>query len=155
MKKILFVMCAIISSYTFGFCQGNGIITYPNGTVVTYCSIKYSYDAAGNRTNRIYSCSTIVVGGSSARLPNKVDANKGVESIVFPNPSNGIFMVKTNIAIADATVLVLDGNGSVIKKFAYNGAQSEYDIRTLALGQYMIQLVMPDGKQVHQLLKNE
>jgi Secretion system C-terminal sorting domain len=154
MKKIILLLCAMIGSYAIGFCQGSGTV-YPNGTLITYCSIKYTYDDAGNRTNREYSCSTFVWGTASLRLPYKADANVAVESIVFPNPSNGIFTVKTNIAIPDATVIISDLSGKKIKQFAYKGIQNEYDIRTLALGQYMIQLVLPNGNQVHQLVKND
>jgi Secretion system C-terminal sorting domain len=149
-QKILFLICTLVASHA-AYSQVGG--TYIPGTVVTTCSIKYSYDDAGNRTTRLYSCSSYTVGSGSQR-PN-VPVAGVLESIVFPNPSNGIFTVRTNIDVPTAHVIVSDMMGKAIKQFEYNGIEAEYDIRTLAVGQYMIQLILPNGKQVHQLLKNE
>jgi Secretion system C-terminal sorting domain len=151
MKTILCII-AMLSMYTIANSQ---ILSGPGTTTSYYlCSIKYTYDEAGNRIKREYSCEWINVGGSSARKPNPQE-NTILESIIFPNPSNGVFSIKTNVDILNATVIVSDLTGRKIKEFAYKGNETQYDIRTLAIGQYMIQLVLPDGKQVHRLLKDE
>jgi Secretion system C-terminal sorting domain len=122
------------------------------------CSIKYTYDAAGNRTQRVYQCVPLPDGtGGQPRLanPNKTNDVTTIESILFPNPSNGIFVLKTSQPVQDATVNVLDLSGRILKTFAFNGNQQEMDIRALAEGQYSLQFIMQNNTNVHKLIKVE
>jgi Secretion system C-terminal sorting domain len=149
MKKIILLAVTFFGILNAALSQSGPI------TTTSYvCSIKYSYDDAGNRTQRIYSCNWVTINGSSL-LVTQPPVSDVLESIVFPNPSNGVFSIKTNWDIPKATVIISDMAGRTIKEFPYEGIEAEYNIRTLALGQYMIQLVLPDQKQVHRLLKNE
>jgi hypothetical protein len=147
MKNFILMLIIICGLITTGFSQT------PSST--TKCSIKYSYDAAGNRVKREYICETVTTNPSpSARKPNPKDATTAaITSVVFPNPSNGMFTIQTNIPVADAIVMVYDLQGKLLKRFNYTGNSTLFDIRALAVGQYMIQLVLADGTQVHQLQK--
>jgi hypothetical protein len=148
MKKIFFTAFFLL------FASASQALTY-----YISCSIKYTYDAAGNRTQRLYECVPIPDGtGGYPRLaaPKKTNETPTViESILFPNPCNGIFSIKTSQPMQDATVNVLDLSGRLIKSFTFNGNQQEMDIRALADGQYTIQFIIQNNTNMHKLIKVE
>jgi hypothetical protein len=149
MKNIIFILTLIFKTTTTIFCQ--------TPSSVTICSIKYTYDAAGNRTKREYVCETVPANPPpSARKPNpNLKDLASITSVVFPNPSNGVFTIETDKPLTDASVIIYDVQGKLLKKFSFTGNKATFDIRTLAVGQYTIQLVLPDGIQVHQLIKQD
>jgi hypothetical protein len=155
MKKIIFIALACIYVCpSFAQTQTTTVANY-------YCHIDYVYDNAGNRTNRSYNCAdeTIIGNGNGnggSNMPLQASSKQSiVKSIVFPNPSNGIFVVSTNIDVEFATVRVINVNGQVIKQFEFEGREQQFDMRTLAIGNYFIQVLLPNQIQTHRLEKNE
>jgi hypothetical protein len=136
-------------------------ITFTSNALTYYisCSIKYSYDAAGNRTLRQYVCESIPDGtGGHPRLANSnanTDAVTQIESIVFPNPSNGIFTLRTSADVQDAVINVIDLSGRLLKTCTFSGRQQQMDIRSLANGQYTIQLILQEGSTMHKLINGQ
>jgi Secretion system C-terminal sorting domain len=128
-----------------------------------YCSIKYSYDANGNRAQRLYSCEQVTLGGletyetgnPSAQKPigNLVVSSVGITdstgdffSMVFPNPNQGVFKIKTTAALTNARVQMIDNLGKIIQEKTFNGTEESYDIRSFPLGSYYI-LLIPENKK--------
>jgi Secretion system C-terminal sorting domain len=155
MKTILLTFVILFGNKAISFAQG-GVSQGGGGASYIYvCSISYLYDDNGNRTQRTYGCQNVPTIPTTPLIPKQIASSDAITSIVFPNPSNGIFTICTNKDVNKANINITDMQGKVLKQFSYEGKEAEYDIRALPIGQYMIQFVMPETKQTHQLLKVE
>lgn len=127
------------------------------------CYIKYSYDNAGNRTNRIYECGPNPLynlggsagggsggGGGSMRIANSDNREK---MIVFPNPTKGIFFVKlpekSNLGLLE----IRDPNGKILMKKELTQNQTEINITPYNNGEYFINVLIGDKYEIEKLLK--
>jgi hypothetical protein len=145
-KAILIAICIFCTLYTKAQVGG----TTSNTTSIYLCLIKYQYDANGNRTNRAYSCEWYG-GNQSSRTSSK---NNESSTIVFPNPSAGIFTVSSNAELQNAIINIKNMQGQTVKQYIYNGISQEYDIRHLPVGQYFIEVLSNQSKEVLKLIKN-
>jgi hypothetical protein len=99
-------------------------------STIYMCYIKYQYDANGNRTNRAYSCEWY--NTQQQQSSKKAPISDGlITSIVFPNPSAGIFTVSSNAVLLNACINIKNMQGQTVKQYTYNGISEQYDIRNL------------------------
>jgi Secretion system C-terminal sorting domain len=123
------------------------------------CAIKYEYDLSGNRIRRSYSCDNSPINQpvtSNGRMPSSkkiVSVDAPFSTIIFPNPSEGIFAIKTSVDLETAVVNVLSQNGVVVATFIYSGTQMQFDIRHLASGNYIIQVISERAINTQKLMK--
>jgi hypothetical protein len=112
------------------------------------CTIIYSYDNAGNRIKRAWSCDT---SGSNTnptyRMANNSPSPEDSGNIentcsLYPNPSNGYFKMRMEYAV-NADIYVMDVKGSVVLKKRLEGKETDLDIRQYAAGVYTLHLVSP------------
>jgi hypothetical protein len=75
------------------------------------------------------------------------------EASVHPNPSNGIVYVNKLQDGAELTLTNMQGapiNNAITPK----GASQILDLRTEPAGVYLLQVVYPDRKEVHRIVRN-
>lgn len=109
------------------------------------CGIVNVYDAAGNRTKRVYFCNN---GVDPYPAKAKVDATKATEDdyqaqyvdALYPNPTTGKFFVTFSKALKGAIVYITDANGRTISKFKGNGYKVDFDLSSMAAGVYFIRI---------------
>jgi hypothetical protein len=106
------------------------------------CGIVNVYDAAGNRTKRMYFCNN---GAEPYPVKAKEEIAEGsVEyqqvDALYPNPTTGRFSVTFSKALNNATILLTDLNGKVMQRFRANGHKVDFDISNVAAGVYFIRI---------------
>jgi Secretion system C-terminal sorting domain len=158
--KILFsVIGFFFFSCTVHAQGGGGGTSNSQGYFQFQCSIKYTYDASGNRAHREYSCGDVWIDGPVSNKPaatlNTDSSNAALVSILFPNPNNGIFTIKTSKDVQQGNVKIYSIDGKLIKEFPYSGTSSTFDIRNFANGQFTIRLYDGDFPQIFKLEKIE
>jgi hypothetical protein len=145
MKKVITTLILMYALSLYAQTSGSQTVY----TSVYMCYIKYQYDANGNRTNRAYSCEWYG-GNQSSRPSNK---NNESSTIVFPNPSAGVFTVSSNAELQDAIINIKNIQGQTVKQYTYNGISQKYDIHNLPVGQYFIEVLSNQNKEVLKLIK--
>jgi hypothetical protein len=120
------------------------------------CGIVYIYDAAGNRTKRIYFCNN---GGSypgfaqtSFQTPSaKDDVNTTVEfqqvDALYPNPTSGIFYITFSKVLSQAPITITDINGKVVQQIIGSGEKIKFDLSVFSSGTYFVRL-LDNGKNI-------
>lgn len=149
MKQRIF----IISIIAFVFSFESIAQQLPLGT----CGIVNVYDAAGNRTKRVYFCNN---GIDPYPLKNQTSSNEP-EPIVkkneksefeyvdalYPNPTSGRFFVTFSKNLTNASVRITDNNGKTLTQFKANGNKVDFDLSTFAAGVYYVR-IEEDGKVI-------
>jgi len=119
--------------------------TLPAGS----CGIVYTYDAAGNRTQRQYVCNNGVMAikeilvGNQQILADEIQATE----VLYPNPTTGIFNVKLTQSLNNAIVTISDVSGRLVMRKKENGNILNYDLSGQASGEYII-AIKQDGKLI-------
>ena len=115
-----------------------------------YCGLTYSYDAAGNRIQRIVTADCdpghrmMVVTDTTT-----IDSIKeGLKEILFPNPTTGQVSVVFNTPVAEAQITVTDNLGRQLYSTTASGTSIPLDISRFAEGLYFI-LVRAQGNTVN------
>lgn len=111
------------------------------------CTIVYSYDNAGNRIKRTWSCDTSNnnnnnrMTNNSARTP--IDSSN-IENTcsLYPNPSNGYFKLAMQYAV-NADIYIIDIKGVVVEKTTLVGRETNFNISQYAPGIYTLRLLSP------------
>ncbi len=113
-------------------------------------TVRFTYDACGNRTGRTVEFSRMDEGGGKgAEDPKKPeewfaelhDVLTGGEASLFPNPTDGAFTLALtgDIAVgAKASLLTL--TGAVVKEQTVTGASTEFDLNGQPAGVYLLRL---------------
>ncbi len=137
MKKILF----FISLFVFGslYNQNLQAQSLPPGT----CGIVYTYDAAGNRTNRQYVCNNFT-GPGEIESATASTADVIQVDVLYPNPTTGYFSVRLFKSLKKATVTITDMSGRIVLKKAESGSVLNYDLSKQSSGEY--HLMINDGE---------
>jgi hypothetical protein len=151
MNKKLFII--IITSF-FAF---KGIAQQlPLGT----CGIVNVYDAAGNRTKRVYFCNN----GIDPYPTGPQSTGKGTEIIVvknetketkefqyvdalYPNPTTGKVFVTFSKSLLNASISITDNNGKILARFKASGYKVDFDLSPYAAGMYYVR-IEEDGKAI-------
>jgi hypothetical protein len=124
------------------------------------CGIVYTYDAAGNRTQRQYACNnTGRVAGPEAiasvvRMPSDTLSDKKpvtVEQVeaLYPNPTTGLFTVTFTQALKNASVELLDANGRIVQRHQKSGSKMSFDLSGVPSGLYLI-VINENGRRFSQ-----
>ncbi len=137
MKKILFCICLFVFDLTFS--SNLRAQTLPFGS----CGIVYTYDAAGNRTNRQYVCNNFT--GPKESASEMAAAGDIIQvDVLYPNPTTGYFTVKLFNPLKKATVTITDMAGRIVLKKAESGNILNYDLSRQPSGEY--HLMINDGE---------
>jgi hypothetical protein len=148
MKKKIFTITVIFFVAFQGFAQ-----QLPLGT----CGIVNVYDAAGNRTKRVYFCNN----GIDPYPTGPQTAGKGAEAIVeknetkefqyvdalYPNPTTGKVFVTFSKSLSNASISITDNNGKALAQFKANGYKVDFDLSPYAAGMYYVR-IEEDGKVI-------
>ena len=120
-----------------------------------YAQICISYDAAGNRISRQGGCYTVPDPGgniNSTQSPvGRQIQNTIIEKLeisLFPNPSTGIFTIKSNQDLFGSNLTVIDIQGKVVlKEKLYDYS---IDLSSYPVGVYQVVLVV--GNEIKKFL---
>jgi len=125
MKKIFITLLTLILIRSITNAQ-----TIPVG----YCGIQYSYDAAGNRTEREYVCNN-----GFAAITNSAAAAEFADKLA-PNPTTGKFSVIFSKALQNADITIADATGRTVMQMKGKGNKIDFDISPLAAGVYFLRV---------------
>lgn len=119
--------------------------TLTNGNTYDNCNlIINAYPAIGNTAcSRISDYITLSCDGNGGAGTNRKDMSVDV----FPNPSNGIFQIRTGTLTTIQSMIVRNIHGVNIKE--YNGKTDQIDISNQQAGIYMISITFSDGSIEH------
>jgi hypothetical protein len=134
-KKIFFIVVIMAIAFS-AFSQ-----QLPLGT----CGIINIYDAAGNRTKRVYYCNN---GGEYPSKTKTAGETKEFQAIdaLYPNPTTGKFFIEFSKALNNARIYITDGNGKMISQFKAAGNKIDFDLSSVAAGVYFVRI--EDGKNI-------
>lgn len=121
------------------------------------CGIRFSYDATGSLTERVFICNnTSAVMNRQARdstnkknsvsLGNSNKSDIATEEIVkvnaiMPNPTSGKFSVRLGEPLNNEKILILDVNGKVIQNSKRSGSELIFDLSNFSSGVYFVKIV--------------
>jgi len=96
------------------------------------CKIKYSYDANGQRTKRVYECSD---------PKYSEDLHGTFRPIAYPNPNDGVFTVSFEELVRSARIIVNNMEGVMIAQYSMEeGYDRDIDIRYAVPGSYLVNI---------------
>jgi hypothetical protein len=121
------------------------------------CGIVNVYDAAGNRTKRVYFCNN----GLDPYPTGPQTEGKGAEIIVekketteflyvdalYPNPTTGKFFVTFSKSLSNASISITDNNGKILAQFKVKGYKVDFDLSPYSAGMYYVR-IEEDGKVI-------
>jgi len=121
------------------------------------CGVVNVYDAAGNRTKRVYFCNN----GIDPYPTGPQSEGRGTEIIVekkettefqyvdalYPNPTTGKFFVTFSKNLSNATVSIMDNNGKTLTQFKAGGYKVDFDLSPYAAGMYYVR-IEEEGKVI-------
>jgi hypothetical protein len=127
-----------------------GITGFSQQIPIGSCGIVYVYDAAGNRTKRVYFCNN----GSDPypqRTSTIVDANATLEfeevEALYPNPTTGAFSITFSKAVNNASISILDASGKILNRITAKGNRVDFDLSERAAGVYYVR-IEENGKTI-------
>lgn len=116
------------------------------------CGIVNVYDAAGNRTKRVYFCNNGIdpYPLRSQQPPgddNEIAVKKETGSTAFqyvdalyPNPTTGKFFVTFSKNLANASISITDNTGKTLTRFTASGNKVDFDLSPYAAGMYYVRI---------------
>lgn len=142
MKLILSIFILVIF-YTVGYAQ-----SLPSNT----CGIVYSYDAAGNRTQRTYICNNGL--RTEAITPEKENTGEIMQvTALYPNPTTGQFRVTFTKGLQQAQVTFIDLGGHVVQQRTVSGNLVNFDVSSFPAGMYWIKITDGDNRLMFKVIK--
>ena len=112
-------------------------------------TVRFAYDACGNRTGRTLEFGRMDGGGTGDGDPGKPeewcaelrDSFQGGEVTLSPNPTEGRFTLSLSGEIPSrATATLLTLTGAVLEERAVNGPAEEFDLGAQPAGMYLLRL---------------
>lgn len=119
--------------------------TLPFGT----CGIVNVYDAAGNRTKRVYFCNNGIDpypmrGAPADTMVTKEEKKETIEyqsvDALYPNPTTGKFFVTLSKNMTNASVSVIDNSGKTLTTFKASGYKIDFDLSPYSSGMYYVRI---------------
>ena len=145
-KKIIFCVIGF-------FCTVNVFAQQlPFGT----CGIVNIYDAAGNRTKRVYFCNNGDPYPQKNQTPStetEINTDKPQTQefqyvdALYPNPTTGKFFVTFSKSLTDAFISITDNTGRILSRFKVSGNKIDFDLSPYASGMYYVR-IEEDGKTI-------
>jgi lysyl endopeptidase len=144
MNKIIFILVI------FMFC---GIASLKAQLQPGECGIMFTYDASGSLIKREFICNNtgVVMNRQAKGTLSKNDSINSVKNgiseeeiikvnAIMPNPTTGRFTVTLSRPINNATVMLLNANGSVIENRKHSGRTLSFDISNRSSGIYFVRI---------------
>ena len=116
------------------------------------CGIVNVYDAAGNRTMRVYFCNN-GLDPYPMRNQQPTENDKGISVIketetkefqyvdaLYPNPTTGKFFVTFSKNLSNASISITDNNGKALAQFKASGNKVDFDLSPYAAGVYYVRI---------------
>jgi hypothetical protein len=120
-----------------------GSVCYAQQIPVGSCGIVHVYDAAGNRTKRVYFCNN----GSDPYPQRAVFQTQEVVTTEFqevdalyPNPTTGSFSVTFSKKLNNSKIYILNSDGKVLERVNASGNQVNFDLSGRAAGVYYVRI---------------
>lgn len=135
MKQKLIVIIIALFFAVSGFAQ-----QLPWGT----CGIVNVYDAAGNRTKRVYFCNN--GDPYPKRNPKETMEFQAVDAL-YPNPTTGAVSVTFSKSLQNAVISITDNYGKVVTQFKGSGYKVDFDLSSFAAGIYFVR-IEENGKTI-------
>ena len=108
------------------------------GLAQEHCWIKYSYDPAGNRIKREWWCGD--PNGHEEDGEPKTAAAKDFGLRTMPNPVSDQITLRSEEALDNAQVELLDANGRSVLSQQITGTTAEFDVSRFAPGFYTLRV---------------
>lgn len=126
-----------------------------------YGKFSHAWDEDGNADNRRLDVwldpnntgQTGILGSYRDGTTGVVDAEKDLDIVVVPNPSNGVFFVRTKQYHSTDRIDLLDANGRLIQSLNNVGPVEEFDIQELPAGVYFLRIEGQDKISTKQIVK--
>lgn len=122
--------------------------------------IQYTYDAAGNRTQRKLAVRTPQTYTTNSSNPDTVQAMKvamdnGIS--VYPNPTNDMVNVTVSTANSDkkAIAYLVDNTGRILFSKEVNSTPFPIDLKDYVPGIYFIRVIIGKEKLSYQIIKSK
>lgn len=131
------------------------------------CTIRFDYDAAGNRIKRYENCpnnqfreahpdslaamQAIAEETKEDSAENALEASKEAIDIavLYPNPANSYCIVALNRAVENAAITLVDNQGKVVQYYSsLNGKDIRLELSGISAGVYKVVLHY-EGKTVY------
>ena len=106
------------------------------GLAQDHCWIKYSYDPAGNRIKREWWCGD----PHTIEGEDKSMAAKDFGLRTMPNPTGERLTLRSEVALENAQVELLDANGRSVLSQQITGTTAEFDVSLFATGLYTLRV---------------
>jgi hypothetical protein len=146
MKQIILVCFLLITAFTTVRSQ-----SLPQNT----CGVVYTYDAAGNRTQRVYVCNNArkaMVAADSTL--NQFNVKEVVQvSALYPNPTSGTFLIAFTQPLKQALVTFTDMQGHSLQQRVVSGTQATFDISSFPAGIYWIKIANGNKPVIYKVIK--
>lgn len=132
----------------------------------------YSYDAAGNRVKRAVKISTkmevftdstfadvgeqLIAGDViSDEFSNQTDESKTFRTILYPNPTNGLFTVELPEFKQGESgyIIIYNQMGNMVEKQNYVSSTQSFDITSLSSGFYIVHIIVNGKLVVRKIIK--
>lgn len=141
-------------SYTWLTGDGNTITSSSSGTT-------YSYAAAGNYCVTMISknesgceCSFTKCITLTAHIKNTVNFNNLLT--IFPNPTNGIFNIKSHAYVNHHMLVeIYNSIGELVKTVTVDGNNTHIDLSTCTNGAYIVKVVADNQVAIKQIILNQ
>ena len=101
-----------------------------------HCCIKYTYDAAGNRTQREWHCGPAGPDEEDPHLDGGGVKSLGLDAM--PNPANEHFALRSKEALENALCELIDTDGRTILTQRMNGTAAEFNVTGIGAGIYVL-----------------
>ena len=145
------VRWALVLPLVFGFLLGSEVQAQ-----FTNCAIRYTYNSAGDRTQRDWFC----WGGDTASLhrfsvldPLEMGQLADNALRLAPNPAGGSVVIQLDHPVVGANLEVVDLSGRVLRSHEMNGSAQREDLEGLAPATYYIRITWQNMQLVAQFIK--
>ncbi|WP_440135272.1 T9SS type A sorting domain-containing protein [Chitinophaga sancti] len=143
MPRILFILSFLLFYTMVGKSQNLPVNT---------CGVVYSYDAAGNRTQRMYVCNNAVTGGRLAAVKDSTTELPQVTAL-YPNPTTGSFKITFVKSLNNARIVIMNMNGRVLQQRTESGNVVMFDLSVYPAGMYWVQVQDAGHPYVFKVIK--
>jgi len=141
MKQIIFIFILAIPF----------VKSHAQSLPLNTCGVVYTYDAAGNRTQRVYLCNN---GGKIAVTPDNENQDQLMQvTALYPNPTTGQLRVTFTKALQNAQVTFIDLAAHVILQRSVSGSVLDFDISPFPAGMYWIKITEGNNRFMYKVIK--